>query len=212
MKRNDIPIFFESRILVQFFVMVKKFFDHKIWFILSAAIAIIALVLLAAGLQNMHFQPGLPLTLGETTLFQVSLEKTVNEIVNIPLWKQVLFWVLVLLMIIIVAAMFSPDMRKRLIRYFLRLALFILALFYIVKNYHSLFPRLNFGGGSTAENGNPSGVGSGQAVFTPPHISSGLLYMITLIFLLILVDAKAEPEEDHPSIGGFGGNRPHFAG
>jgi hypothetical protein len=166
--------------------MVKKFLDHKVWVILAAAIAIMALILLAAGLENMRFQPGVPLSRGETTAIQVSLEKTLNEIANIPLWKQVVFWILVLLLIIIIAAMFSPEMRKRLIRYFLRLALFTLALFYIVKNYRSLFPRLNLASGLLAESGPATGLGSTQEVFTPPHLSSGLLYLISLGSILLL--------------------------
>ena len=166
--------------------MIKRFFDHKIWVILLATIAVVMLVLIAAGLGDLHFQPGRPLAMSETTTIQVSMEKVVQEIIDIPFWKQLVFWGLVFLLVLIFASLLSPEMRKRLIRYFLRLALFGLVIFYIAKNYRELFPGLTLGGAVGAEIGAPTGVETAPAVFTPPQVSSTLLYLISLVVVLVL--------------------------
>ncbi len=94
--------------------MIKKFFDHKIWTILSACLAVMMLVFLAAGLGNIHFQPGRPIAQAESeTTIQISVEKIAEEIASIPIWKQVVFWALVLLLVIIVASLFPPNGAKR---------------------------------------------------------------------------------------------------
>jgi hypothetical protein len=167
--------------------MIKDFFDHKIWVILLAVIAVVMLVLLAAGLEDVRFNPGRPLAMSETTTIQVSMQKVVQEIVDIPFWKQLVFWGLVFILILIFASLLTPEMRKRLIRYFLRLALCGLAIFYLMKNYGELFRVFNLGTTAGVESGAAAGGESVPEVFTPPQVSSTLLFLISLLVILVLV-------------------------
>ena len=144
------------------------------------------LVILATGLGNVHFQPGRPIALGETRNIQVSFDKISAEIVDIPFWKQVAFWSLVFILILIIASVLPAEWRKRLILYFLRLALFVLALFYIIKNFRTLFPNLTLGGNLTAGTNTLTGGESTPVVFTPPQVPSALLYLISLGVVLVL--------------------------
>jgi hypothetical protein len=167
--------------------MIKRFFDNKILVVTLACLAVLLLVLLAAGLGNLQFQPARPIIRSESNTIQFSVEKIAKEIADIPLWKQVFLWALVFILVIIVASLFSPEMRKRIIRYFLRFALFVLALLYILKNFHSLFSALDLGGKISAEGNVPAGGESATAVFTPPQVSSVFLYLISLGVVLTLV-------------------------
>jgi ABC-type multidrug transport system fused ATPase/permease subunit len=166
--------------------MLKRFFNQKNWAILLAVVAVLTLLLLAAGLGDIHFQPARPIGRAESTAIQFSVDKIAEAIDGISFWKQVVFWVLVFVFVLIVASLFSPELRKRIIRYFLRFALFALVLFYIVKNYRWLFPALNLSQMLLPDTGAPSGGKNPPAVFSPPQVSSVLLYTISLLVILVL--------------------------
>jgi hypothetical protein len=167
--------------------MMKKFFYHKIWVILAAAISIVMLVFIAAALDGLRFEPGRPPVREETASIQISMEKVVQEIVEIPFWKQLAFWGLVFLMVLLFASLLTPEMRKRLIRYFLRVAFIGLAVFYLLKNYRELFTALNFGSAAAVDKGVPPAVEYVPEVFSPPQVPSSLLYLISLVVILVLL-------------------------
>jgi hypothetical protein len=169
------------------FGMIKRLFDRKIWVVLPAGIVVVTLFLLAVGMGHLHFQPAIPIARGESTTIQFSVEKIAEEIAGIPFWRQMVFWVLIFIFVIIVASLFSPELRKRIILYFLRFALFVLAVFYIVKNYHWLFPGLDLSKVLLPDGGGSTGGTSVTMVFTPPQVSSAILYVISLVVILALV-------------------------
>jgi hypothetical protein len=160
--------------------MLKKFFDHKIWVVLATCLALLMLVFLAAGLDNLHFQPGRPFTQGKTITFQISIEKISDEIASIPVWKQVVFVLLVFLLVVIVVAVIPSKWRKKFLKYFLRYALIVLLLFFIVKNFRVLLPALNLAGAQASKNIPPNTSETPQSVFIPPQIPSVIMYLISL--------------------------------
>ena len=166
--------------------MQKRFFAHKNWVIFLSVFAVLMVIILAMGLGQIHFRPGRPLAHGESVIIQVSVEKIAAQIADIPFWKQLIFWGLVFILIAIVASFFSPELRKRIILYFLRFALFVLALFYILNNFPNLFARLNLIGSAASRANTPPGAGSAPVVFTPPHIPNSLLYLVSLGVVLLL--------------------------
>jgi hypothetical protein len=166
--------------------MMKKLFDHKIWAMLAACLALLMLVFLAAGLGNLHFQPGRPISLGESETIHLSFEGIAEEISNIPIWDQVVFWGLVFLMVIIVSLLLSPELRKRIIVFFLRFVLFAVALFYILKKFSTTFMELDSEETTAVEGIPQAGVESATTVFTPPHVSPIFLYIISLGVILVL--------------------------
>lgn len=164
--------------------MLKKFFDHKVWVLLAAGLAVVMLVLLAAGMGNLHFLPGHTLAQEQASKFQISIEKVAEEIANIPLWKQVVFWVLVLLLVTLAASLFPPEWRKKILKYFLRYTLFVLALYILMKYFHSLLPALTIGNTAALEGKAPASEEAAPAIFTPPQIPSAQLYLISLGVIL----------------------------
>jgi hypothetical protein len=166
--------------------MLKKFFDHKIWVVLAAGLAVLILVFLATGLGNIQFQPGRPLSLGESTTIQLSFDEIAGDISTIPVWDQVVFLSLTFLLIIIISLFLSPEMRKRIIMFFLRFVLFAVVLFYILKKFRTSIPELNIGETGTREGIAQAGGESVTTVFNPPQVSSTLLYLISLGVVLVL--------------------------
>lgn len=153
---------------------------------LAACLALLMLVFLAAGLGNLHFQPGRPISLGESETIHLSFEGIAEEISNIPIWDQVVFWGLVFLMVIIVSLLLSPELRKRIIVFFLRFVLFAVALFYILKKFSTTFMELDSEETTAVEGIPQAGVESATTVFTPPHVSPIFLYIISLGVILVL--------------------------
>ena len=166
--------------------MIKKFFDHKIWTVLSACLAVLMLVFLAAGLGNVQFQPGHPLAKAEPGAIEASVGNAAEVIASIPLWKLVVFWGLVFLLVVILVALLPAEWRKKILKYFLRYTLFVLAIFYIVKNFRTLLPAFNLNLVKVQESSVPAIEETAPAVFTAPKIPSVLLYLISLGVILAL--------------------------
>jgi hypothetical protein len=169
-------------------LMLKKFFDRKIWVILFASATVLMLVFLASGLGALHFQPGRPLAQGqESSTLQVSLGQIAGDIASIPLWKQVLFWVLVSLLVVIVASLLSPELRKKLLLFFLRFALFAFVLFYFLRHSQNISQVVEMTSAAGPQSSAPVAVDVAPPVFTPPQVPSMLLYLISLAVILALV-------------------------
>jgi hypothetical protein len=160
--------------------MIKKIFDHKVWVILTTCLVVLMLVLLAQGLGDLHFQSARPLSQGESTSIQLSFEGIAGDISNIPFWEQVVFLGLSFILVIIASLFLSPELRKRIILFFLRFVLFVVAMFYILKKFSFSTPELEQGGAVGAPGFETAGEDIATAVFTPPHPSSIFLYLISL--------------------------------
>jgi hypothetical protein len=168
--------------------MMLKRFEDKRWGLAISIVVLVSLVLLTSALKDMSFRPARPLVGSETEQIQFgTITRVIMETVEIPLWKHMVFWGGVFLIVVLISTLLSPEMRKRLIAAFLRMAVFVLALLYIIKNnpglLASLFPQFN--------NSNDPSRGSqagdlAPPVFQPPHISNILSYIIAFIFLLFL--------------------------
>ncbi|RME53086.1 MAG: DUF4129 domain-containing protein [Caldilineae bacterium] len=93
-------------------------------FVIQAALAIAALILLAAGIAQLHFEPGQ--SLGLLALL-ANLRPPApgplpfdGQATQVPLWVRGLFWAA--LLVTVVHAIFSPQGRKQLIRMILIVA------------------------------------------------------------------------------------------
>ncbi len=166
--------------------MIKNLFDHKNWIILVAGIAVLMLILLAAGLGSIDFQPAHPISQGESTTIQYSVAKIAEGLAEIPFWKQVTFLGLVLILTIIIASLLSPELRKRIILFVLRFSIFVLVLLLILKNSRSFINNLETGAADTVEGLALQGEEIEPSIFSPPHISSAFLYLVSLGIVLTL--------------------------
>src|ERR1043165_4935895 len=159
---------------------MRSFFENKRLVLVLAVLALGALTVLAISLN------GVPFREGRNFAQQLKVEAPVlpdtidKDWGAIPLWKQLLVWFLAGLMMVLIGFLLSPEMRKRLIRIFIRMALMFWAIYFLIKR-GILTPNL-FGGGeapaaqvSTAP----------MPVFEPPHVSPTFSYLISFAVALI---------------------------
>jgi hypothetical protein len=105
------------------------------------------------------------------------------------LWKQVVLWVLLCILVILVGIMMSPEQRKRLFQFFIRTTLTLVGLYYLMKRYGAdLFAALNVQGAALTDPANPVDIAPAP-VFEPPAPSSTTSSLISFAFALAFVIA-----------------------
>ena len=159
---------------------MRSFFENKRLVLLLAALALGALTVLAISLN------GVPFREGQNFAQQLKVEAPVlpdtidQDWGAIPLWKQLLVWFLAGLMLVLIGFLLSPEMRKRLIRIFIRTALMFWAIYFLIKR-GILNPTLFKGGEAPASQVSAAPM----PVFEPPHVSPTFSYLISFAVALI---------------------------
>jgi hypothetical protein len=146
---------------------------------------ILALILLASGLHDVHFAEPRQFNRAEAETINFSVASLVEELASIPRWKQMLFWVGVYLIVLIATTILSPELRKRLLRAVFRLAILTLVILYVVQNRERFglanLEPLALGGTPSA----PPVRNVPPPVFTAPDIPPALTYLLSLAVLLL---------------------------
>jgi len=143
------------------------------------------MLLLAIGLHDVQFEPGRSLQPEESADIETTIESTVQEIADIPFWKQALFWILLISMVALVASLLSPEMRKWLIRSIISMVATVLMIYYLVRE--GTLDRLNFDFAMGDEAGAASEDLPPIAPFSPPEIPSWVNYLISIGVVLALL-------------------------
>ncbi len=164
---------------------MRAFFENKRLILLLAVLALGALTVLAISLNAVPFREGQRFGHNGVTDLQAAPEEMDQIWVEIPLWKQIIVWGLAGLMLILIGVLLSPEMRKRLLRMFIRVAFTFWAIFFLIKR-GILSPNM-FGGGEAAAG---QGTTVPVPVFEPPQVSPTFSYLIsfaiTLIWLVVI--------------------------
>lgn len=168
---------------------MKRFFKGKYPVLIFSLLALLALMLLAGELREVTFQPGQTVGRTESRAIQFAVERTIEQITEVPVWKQIVFWLTVFLVVLLVSSLLSPELRKRLILSFIRLAAFVFVILYIIKHNPGLFEGLFAFARPGGDQGSAGLANNLPAVFQPPQISSFLSYLITFGILLLAIIA-----------------------
>jgi hypothetical protein len=168
---------------------MQKIFQDKRAVLLVAVLALVSLILLAGSLRRMDFRPGEPIGgfSGDDNIPPVNFGALIEQAVQIPLWKQVTFWVAMLVVVVILTSMLNPELRKQLILGFIRAALFVIGFVFIVKRNPELLGNV-LGSLSIPENVaiNPQGSDVPAPVFEPPQISGWLTFLVAIAVVTLL--------------------------
>lgn len=159
--------------------MLRRLLSQKWVFILFSLITIGGMFLLAASLHDLHFEPGRSLRRSEPQPALAFFDRAVHEVIEIPFWKQVAFWLLFFLLILLASVLLSPEGRKRLLRLFITFALSFLVLSYLQQNNLITLPNIRIGAGEEAK---PDVLNEPPPlpVFVPPDLPDWLNYIISL--------------------------------
>ena len=89
---------------------------------------------------------------------------------DVPLWKQLLLWGLVGTMVVLAGFLLSPESRKKLFTLALRVAVTVLAMYFLIRNYpeslRGLFNWEQLGEDPASAAGVPP-----MPEFQPPHVT-----------------------------------------
>lgn len=159
---------------------MRSFFENKRLVLLLSILALGALTVLAISLNEVPFREGQRFGQKETTQVEIFSQNIDQVWVAIPIWKQIMVWVLAALMFVLIGMLMSPELRKRLLRMFIRVAFTFWALYFVMKNHLLRFNILG-GGEETAASQNSA---LPVPVFEPPQVSPTFSYLISFAFAL----------------------------
>src|ERR1043166_5289977 len=171
--------------MVKFALYMRTLFENKRLILILAALALLALTVLAISLNNTPFRAAQHFGQDGTEKVSNAPQELITEWIAIPWWKELGIWILMTVLVILGGALLSPELRKQLIRRFIRLALTFWALFYILKNYRQYILPLNMDLAQKVPVQNSNGSTGRPAVFQPPHISPTFSYLISFGFALL---------------------------
>ena len=168
---------------------MKAIHNHRRLLFGIAALSILLLTVLSAGLSDIRLSPGQPLNLGggEVRPIQQTLSQISQAFSETPFWQQVAL-VGIFVLVTLLAIIFMPrELRKRLLRSAFRMAIFALAILYFFNNYQ-------FDAATTEINTEPFAMAPAQdgelivaepQVFEPQEISPIWSYLASLTILTV---------------------------
>ena len=159
---------------------MRAYFQNKRLVLLLAVLALGALTVLAISLNEVPFREGQHFGQQGTKTVEFFPQDVGQVWVEVPIWKQILVWGLVGLMIILIALLLSPEMRRRLLRILFRVAFTAWALYFLIKK-GIIGPNL-FGGGEAPPSQDTF---VPMPVFEPPQVSPTFSYLISFVIALV---------------------------
>jgi len=164
---------------------MQRFISQKGFILFLSVLSLITLVLLASGLHDVSFRAGRTYSRAEAQTVHFSVDRALEAITDVPVWKQIIFWVLLFLLVLLVASVLSPELRRRLIRTFIGFAVSIWAIIYLVQHNLLSLPDLSMGAGDQA--GNAAEGAPTLPAFIPPTLPGWVDFLISLGLVLALL-------------------------
>ncbi|OGO23318.1 MAG: hypothetical protein A2Y54_10910 [Chloroflexi bacterium RBG_16_51_16] len=165
-----------------------KSWIEKYWRMIFGAVTLLGVTVLTASLHEFRFTPPLPIRWESVTPVQFSFTQIIEQVNEIPTWKHILFWAATFLIIALVSSLLSPEMRKRLLRAFIRFASFVFIFLFIIRVNPDLVSLLTqetpLGSGSNTYGGTQSLL---PPVFEPPNIPPVLVYIASFTLVVVML-------------------------
>ena len=162
---------------------MRSFFENKRLVLLLAILALGALTFLAISLNSVPFREGQHFIQSGTAGYKITPVQLRTVWETIPIWKQVVFWLLLGLMVVLIGLLLSPKTRWRIFLIFVRVAFTFWALYFLMKK--GIFNFNIFGGTQGASPQDPAA--APMPTFVPPQVSPAFSYLISFIFALVWI-------------------------
>jgi hypothetical protein len=163
---------------------MRSLFENKRLILLLAVLALGALTVLAISLNEIPFRPGLRFVREEVAL-PPPADEPVELTVNIPLWQQMMVWLLLSLLVVLIALLLSPEARKRMLLLLIRVGFTMWAIYFLFKNYGDQLFGFNLQRPDAPQLDGETIVP--MPVFEAPQVSPAFSYLISFAFALILL-------------------------
>jgi len=159
---------------------MRAFLENKRLILLLAVLALGALTVLAISLNEVPFREGQHFRQEGIRNFEVPSQDLGGEVIQVPIWQQIVVWALLGLMLVLIALLLSPEARKRMLRILFRVAFTFWAIYFLMKR--GIFNFNIMGGGENLPPGADTTVP--PPVFVPPQVSPTFSYLISFAFAL----------------------------
>ncbi|HXQ34782.1 MAG TPA: DUF4129 domain-containing protein [Anaerolineales bacterium] len=167
---------------------MRSLFENKRWILVFSVLALGALTVLAVGLSGVPFRSAQNFRReAESGNLRAASQGFINSIVAIPFWQQMSVWILLLMMIILIGALLSPELRKRLILIIIRVAVTYWALYIIFTRYRDMLAQIGLNPGAPESMEAASGTGVPVPTFVPPSTISLTSYLVSFGIAVLLV-------------------------
>src|SRR5215204_2250554 len=168
--------------------MIRSIFEKRVLVILLALLALGALTVLATSMDEIPFHEAQQYSREETARVEgVTAQDVIEAWTAVPVWKLVVLWALLGMLMILMVILMTPEARKRLLLFFFRLTLTMIVIYYYMKNYGARFlASLNMSGVAFTEPASPANVVPAP-VFQPPPPSSTASSVISFVFALLFI-------------------------
>jgi hypothetical protein len=152
--------------------------------LLALSLVIIgAVVALSSSLHDVHFEPGrsIPMQTTSTSPLQTSPADTIAQT---PLWKILLFWLALVINMVLFFFLMPKEMRKRVLRQMVSLALTALAVLIALRYRLINLPFLKQPPVEPSDQG-PVGGGANEPLpaFQPPQMAPWWVFLVSFVVL-----------------------------
>jgi len=172
---------------------MRSFFEKRIWVIVLSVLALGALTVLAVGLRDVSFRGAQAFGRDEAGATRSPPFNLIDSVLAIPPQKQLVVWVLFVLMFVLIGMVLSPELRKRLIRMAIRVAVTYWALYILFTRYRDVLARIILNPNSAEGDSASASNAALPPEFAPPQTVSLASYLVSfgIVLLLILFARKA---------------------
>ena len=163
--------------------------SHRKTLLLTSTLAILLLVILAAGLSDLRLAPARSINFGgeEIRPIQDTLAEIARRFNEVPFWQQTLILGLFLFIIVLSLVFMPAEFRKRLLKIVFRMGLLAFAILYFFENFQldaeRMMPEEIIGPANAPEAGGEI-IAPPPEVFQPQDASPIWGYLITLTVIL----------------------------
>lgn len=164
---------------------MRTLFENKRWILFVSVLALGALMALAIGLRNISFREAQPM--GRSEAQAATPPPPTGSVPEVSVQSHLVVWIAILLLVILIGILLTPELRKRLFRIFIRVAFTYWALYFVFTRYGNVFAslagllNLSPQGGPASDSDNIP-----PPVFTPPPETPWLSYLVAVICILLV--------------------------
>ena len=170
---------------------MRSFLENKRLILVVSILALGALTVLAIGLKNVPFRAARSFSREAAGDPKFVLPVAIDSDVDSPAWMQISVFALVLFMVVLIGALLSPELRKRLFLIMIRVGVTYWALYIIFTRYRELLTQMSLN--IFGADGAPGSASSGEPIpeFIPPQSVSLTSYLISFgIAILLIIVAR----------------------
>lgn len=166
---------------------MRSFLENKRLILVISILALGALTVLANGLSDIPFRGAQTFRREEDARALGAVpQNLINSMVDIPLWQQLSLWLLILIMIVLISALLSPELRKRLLLIIIRVGITYWALYIVFTRYREMLLGMGMRQGLQQAGGSsPAAIPPPE--FIPPQTISLASYLVSFGIAVLLV-------------------------